>query len=79
MHIYLSKKCGIKIILFLIIYMVLKVIFGLITYIKKGIIIIFIITAIIRQHFYGIYYIYSIFFNPYNLFNFIEFCGIGWR
>ena len=48
MYIYASKKCGIKIIPFLIVRMVLKVIFSLITYIREGIIIIFIITTIIR-------------------------------
>ena len=73
------KECGIRIILFLLIYMVLEVVLALIICIREGIAIIFIITAIIRQHFYGIYYICFIFFNLYNLFNFIEFCGIRQR
>ena len=72
----MSKEHSIKIILFLVMRMVFKVIFSLITCIKEGIVIIFIITAIIRQHLYSIYYIYSIFFNLYNLLNFIVFCGI---
>ena len=79
MYVYSSKKRGIRIILFFIMRIILKVIFGLITCIKKGIVIIFIITAIIRQYFYGIYYICSVFFDLYNLLNFIEFRGIGRR
>ena len=76
MHIYASKERGIRIIPFLIIRIVLKVIFGLITCIREGIVIIFIITTVIRRHFYNIYYIYSVFFDPYNLLNFIEFYSI---
>ena len=76
MHVYISKERGIGIIPFLIIYMVLKVVFSLITYIREGIIIIFIITTIIRRHFYNVYYIYSVSFNLYNLLNFIEFYSI---
>ena len=62
MHIYASKEYSTRIIPFLIIRMVLKVVFGLITYIRKGIVIIFIITTTIRQYFYNIYYIYYLFF-----------------
>jgi hypothetical protein len=48
MYIYASKKHSIKIIPFLVVYIVLKVVFGLITYIREEIVIIFIITTIIR-------------------------------
>ena len=76
MYVYASKKRGIKIIPFLIVHIVLKVVFSLITYIREGIVIIFIITAIIRQHLYSVYYIRSVFFNLYNLLNFIVFYSI---
>jgi len=48
MYIYASKERGIGIIPFLIICIVLKVVFSLITCIREGIVIIFIITTIIR-------------------------------
>jgi hypothetical protein len=79
MHIYASKKRGIEIIPFLVVRMVLKVVFSLITYIREEIVIIFIITAIIRQHLYSVYYIRSVFLNLYNLLNFIVFCSIHRR
>jgi hypothetical protein len=79
MHVYTSKKRGIEIIPFLVVRMVLKVIFSLITYIREEIVIIFIITAIIRQYLYGVYYIRSVFFNLYNLLNFIVFYSIRQR
>ena len=79
MHVYTSKERGIRIISFLIVRMVLKVVFGLITYIREGIVIIFIITTIIRQHFYNVYYICSVSFDLYNLLNFIEFYSIRRR
>ena len=70
------KECGIRIIFFLFVCMVFEVVLALITYIREGIAIIFIITAVIRQYFYSIYYICFIFFNLYNLFNFIKFYSI---
>ena len=76
MYVYASKKRGIKIIPFLVVRMVLEVVFSLITCIREGIVIIFIITAVIRQHLYSVCYIYSVFFNPYNLLNFIVFYSI---
>jgi hypothetical protein len=48
MHVYASKKRSIKIIPFLVVRIVLKVVFSLITYIREEIVIIFIITTIIR-------------------------------
>ena len=82
MHIYIFKEYGIRIIFFLFMCIVFKVVLALITCIREGIAIIFIITAVIRQHFYGVCYIYSVFFNLYNLLNFIKFCSIRqcyWR
>jgi hypothetical protein len=79
MHVYVSKKRGIKIIPFLVVRIVLEVVFSLITYIREEIVIIFIITTIIRQHLYSVYYIRFVFFNLYNLLNFIVFYSIRRR
>jgi len=75
----MSKEYSIKIIPFLIIRIVLKVVFSLITYIREEIVITFIITTIIRQYLYYVYYVYSVFYNLYNLLNFIMFYSIRRR
>jgi hypothetical protein len=79
MYVYASKKRSIEIIPFLVVRIVLKVVFSLITCIREEIVIIFIITTVIRQHLYSVYYIRSVFFNPYNLLNFIVFYSIRRR